>query len=597
MGKSKKRSRASRARLNPLSNQRTNSAKDANLITKKIQPLITQLQSTIANDRNMAISSISVMCEDPHMRHLLMKEKLIHIILNNLLNDNNTDIVIEAFGLLRNLTIEEGYDVAVHLWRNDIWAHLKEGFNKINQSLDAMGKNENDDNKKASKQSIRMLFDYSDNLISLLVALTNDSDDILNEILKEDKLNVVFSTILKFNEYGMDKLTTNLRNTVLDFFYDFSSESIDFVEFVLNNEALVQLVSSLCSSEMNNELSQVLVCGINLQFADVDTNITLDSSKCNEILTQVTQAIGRINLQDMKQNLNFAIDNSETIDASRLKDYAKKKQAAMMELQAIETGIDVLTGIFEMIASLQINVDLDLMTVLKSNLPNFLNSLLAEFPDRILIAWNNYLWLFVSLGGEEITSQDLSLLWQHVVNIDDKNENSIKSGKLSVMWVLLKICGLRGDIETLTRLQVWNNIQFITSVIDEFKKTDDIEVRQKCCGLLACVACYQGQDVEMNQTVGTFFLECLVSTELQVDILVDVTNFIFEVYSDADFDYDEPVFINGNFLAVLKDKVAPNLKNRFKMVDKNKDPEVKSRCTECCNTLDSFIHYKSNERS
>ena len=110
MGKSKKRSRASRNRLNPLNkdgNKTDLSKKDASLVARKIVPLIKQLQSAVPNDRNIALSSLSVLCEDPHMRHLLLKEKLIQIILNNLLNDNNMDIVIEAVGLLRNLTLEE----------------------------------------------------------------------------------------------------------------------------------------------------------------------------------------------------------------------------------------------------------------------------------------------------------------------------------------------------------------------------------------------------------------------------------------------------------------------------------------------------------
>lgn len=89
MEKFKKRSRASRNRLNPLNNGSTKtnlSKKDANLAARKIQPLIRQLQSAVPNDRNIALSSISVLCEDPHMRHLLLKEKLIKIVLNNLLN-------------------------------------------------------------------------------------------------------------------------------------------------------------------------------------------------------------------------------------------------------------------------------------------------------------------------------------------------------------------------------------------------------------------------------------------------------------------------------------------------------------------------------
>ena len=89
MEKFKKRSRASRNRLNPLNNGSTKtdlSKQNANLVARKIQPLIRQLQGAVPKDRNIALSTISVLCEDPHMRQLLLKDKLIKIVLNNLLN-------------------------------------------------------------------------------------------------------------------------------------------------------------------------------------------------------------------------------------------------------------------------------------------------------------------------------------------------------------------------------------------------------------------------------------------------------------------------------------------------------------------------------
>ena len=78
MGRSKKRSRASSSRLNPLRKAGSNdNNKDTNVVNKKLQPLLQNLSSVVPNDRSIALSSISVLCEDAHMRQLLLKEKLV----------------------------------------------------------------------------------------------------------------------------------------------------------------------------------------------------------------------------------------------------------------------------------------------------------------------------------------------------------------------------------------------------------------------------------------------------------------------------------------------------------------------------------------
>ena len=626
MGKSKKRSRASRNRLNPLNNSGNNnnlSKKDASLVARKIQPLIKQLQSAVPNDRNIALSSINVLCEDPHMRHLLLKEKLIQIILNNLLSDNNMDIVIEAVGLLRNLTLEEGYDLAIHLWRNQIWTAIKDGLNKIVQSLDLIIKSDDDngserERKDITKNSKRLLFDYSDNLISLIVALSNGADQILNEILQDDQLHEILYTFVKFIEYGFNKLPCHLQNTLLDLIYDFSSESLDFIDSVMAFEPIAVLLSSLDKLETTNELTQILVQGIKLQFLDgvIDEQIT--STNCNEIVIKVINSIKDINLDQMKKGLysDVVLNNNDnnnnddddssstansnllTANTQKLKEYAKIRQDSMMQLQAIEVGIDIITGIIEIIASSDIKPNQELTQTLHILIPQFLFALLKEFPDRILISWNNLLWLYVTLD-ESVESDVLKQLWKEVTNQTEtltQEDMNIKVGKMSVIWVILKLCGMLGYVDLLQEWSIWNNLEFVSKIKEEYLQTDNIEYRTKCCGIMTTIASYQGQSIEVNKVISEFLLEKMVSSETPPELLIDMTYAMFEIYGDRDYDYDEKVFVQGEYLNILREKVQPNLKNVFKMVDKNKMPELKERCTQCYNTLDSFIHYKANER-
>lgn len=599
MGRSKKRSRASKARLNPLNNANGTSAKDANLITKKIQPLLTQLQSAVPNERSMAISSISVLCEDPHMRQLLLKEKLIHIILTHSLNDDNKDVVIESYGLLRNLTLEEGYDVSIYLWRNDIWVAIKEGFKQVVSSLQSMYSAVSDskmDKKQISNhnQAKTLLFDYADNLISLLVSLTNNSDDILNEILNDENLPIVFDLIANFQQYGFKNLTTALQNTILDLIYDFSSESLDFIDALIKQDAVISLIDSLRKDAPVNELTQVLLQGILMQVLEADENATLHATECIEFIQSITKAIQPINLQQMNSDLNLVI--KDEVDIPKLKEQAKKRQLAMMQMQALEIGLDLLAGIIEMVSSLDVDVSENLSTVLLSIIPPVLDALLEQFADRVFIVWNNMLWLFIG-ADDNVDEAVLRKVWNDVAKCNDDDITSIKMSKVSVMWVILKICGNQGNIALLTEFNVWNNASFSQTVIEQYQAVAEVEFKQRCCALLATVASYQTQNTEINQLVGNFFLEQLVSKDTPVEILVEITSALFELYSDSEFTYDLPVFVNGGYLAILQDKVLPNLRNVFKMVDKNKDPALKEKCNDTFNTLQSFIQYKATERS
>lgn len=136
MGKLKKGRKNQKARLNPIgSKSQQDSKKDEATRTSKILPLINKLNSTIPNEKSMALGAITILSEDARMRKLLLKEKLISVVMQTCLNDFNDEIVVEAFGLLRNLGIEEGYDVVKYLWRQGIWTSIESALNKIDESF------------------------------------------------------------------------------------------------------------------------------------------------------------------------------------------------------------------------------------------------------------------------------------------------------------------------------------------------------------------------------------------------------------------------------------------------------------------------------
>lgn len=104
----------------------------------KIGPLIDKLKSLVLNDKSMAIGVINVLAEDEQMRQELIDNDIVLVLMQYCLNDANAseDILIESFGLLRNLIIEEGYDIIKFIWDNDIWTIVENSLNKIIISFD-----------------------------------------------------------------------------------------------------------------------------------------------------------------------------------------------------------------------------------------------------------------------------------------------------------------------------------------------------------------------------------------------------------------------------------------------------------------------------
>ncbi|CCD24753.1 Syo1p NDAI_0D04390 [Naumovozyma dairenensis CBS 421] len=639
MGKSKKRSRASKARLNPLANNNDKGAlnkKDANLVTKKIQPLLNQLKSSVPNDRNMALNSVTVLCEDPHMRGLFLKEKLIQTILTNLLTDENIEIVVESYGLLRNLALEEGYDVSMYLWRSDIWKSITLGFEKIVTSLNVMVSPSND-NTKSFGESKRLLFDFIDNLLSLVIALSNGSNSILDDILSTEKTSQLFQLIIEILKFGHNKnnLPTKVFNQILDFIYDFSSESFEFIDAVKENEPIMSWLTSLFTNpeSLNGDvLTETLIKGIFLQFQD--DNLTI--SQCEQLLSSLIKTTQEtsLSLEKIERDLSVTIEDEELIKQSnniantgeKLKDYTKRRSLAQIKLQHIEISLDIITGTIESAAIIMTSNNnttedfngINNLLLDPTMIPQLLLRLFDAFTARCLIIWNNLLWyaLDAGFGVELVTLPEYKLIWDSIFKLNDEEfinkDIGVLIGKYSTIWVFLKIimtiANKDESNQLLQNVGLLNNSNFITGLqnkliittsgtADNGNANEDLELKQKYVSVLNCLAMIPGQDVKINQQIGQFFLEQMNSENTVVSTTIDIFSSFCEIYSDGNFEYDETVFVQGGFLQILKDKIMPVFKSRFKLVDKNKEPELKERCREAFNTLERFIQYKETERS
>ncbi|KAJ3352680.1 hypothetical protein HDU83_007750 [Entophlyctis luteolus] len=117
----------------------------------------------------------------------------------------------------------------------------------------------------------------------------------------------------------------------------------------------------------------------------------------------------------------------------------------------------------------------------------------------------------------------------------------------------------------------------------------------KCINTLGILA-KPPATVLLNQIIGTFLMEVATSpgAKFKLEAVSEALNAIYDVYGDAEYAYDGPVFVKGGYLRALRD-MLPRFRARVKGCDKRKFRTVRDRADEALLNLGAFIAYKEAE--
>lgn len=101
--------------------------------------------------------------------------------------------------------------------------------------------------------------------------------------------------------------------------------------------------------------------------------------------------------------------------------------------------------------------------------------------------------------------------------------------------------------------------------------------------------------VARNERIGDLFLNVLdQGAAVPAAVVFEVLDALFDVYADADFEYDAGVFRARGYLARLKGLV-PSVRAIVRSVDRRMFREVRGKGDECLINLRGFIQYKEGE--
>ncbi|CAO3653544.1 unnamed protein product [Mucor hiemalis] len=215
--------------------------------------------------------------------------------------------------------------------------------------------------------------------------------------------------------------------------------------------------------------------------------------------------------------------------------------------------------------------------------------------QRSLECLNNFLLAMNELPRKfwfKDYKSDATQLWRWLFDIANNVANSkpeewardaILEVVISCLWALGR--GLEQDIPL--------NPSDVGALCGTYEMIPLESMRIKIVGALGPIAIRQG-DVFTNKNIGVFIMTLLNDKTTKPSVVVEALNFIYDVYSDAEFDYDSPVFVQGGFLNNLK-QLFSSVRSMVKSIDRRKNFDLRMRGDEALDNLNAFIKYKKNE--
>ncbi|RFU74522.1 armadillo-type fold domain-containing [Trichoderma arundinaceum] len=176
----------------------------AALRESKILPIINDLKSADPKSRSAAASLISSIIQDTKCRKLLLREQIVFIVLTQTLTDAALESRAAGWGILQVLAQEEEADFCVHLFRQDVLTAIEFGSKLIQDKIlssDAPF-------AKLSKAEKGFTSSIAASLVSLLTALAEASDEILEAISNNSTItNLLFTLITYTAQEDQDPLS------------------------------------------------------------------------------------------------------------------------------------------------------------------------------------------------------------------------------------------------------------------------------------------------------------------------------------------------------------------------------------------------------
>ncbi|KAL7269245.1 hypothetical protein RUND412_008104 [Rhizina undulata] len=613
--KGKGRNREARQKSGPTSGRPLNLAELDALRDSKILPVVRNLSSAFSKERAEAVAVVNNLLQDANCRRLLLKERVMQKLMEEMLNDSSQEVVVHGWGALRIIAAEEGYDQSINMFRKDVLTPAATAVTKITAALDSLAANA----AALDTNSKKLLWLYSENVVGLITSLSETTQDVVDAINKLDLIPCLMGLLSpKVNA------PENVQKTVAQSLHSLTDENEEFVNAVITNGDFLSLLMklrdepdpavcvktvSICGalhnislalkstdSPLSKKISDAAILPILTSFLSSSPPISNEDDRfcaaqtALEILASIATAVQG----DIDGEFSLDVDGDDAMDDA--------DDAPVGELEeSVQEDLDLVTGVGSS-PSVTISASAEaIMVYLITNtaltiipIARFGTTAPLLLQLRTLSVLNNIAWTADATVPADTT---LWHSWEKVANdiwstiitptiTANTADIDLADSIAGLSWAIAK--SLKGQLPVSDS----QHRAFIS--LYHAATTDDLKT--KCVGVLGCLGLSQGR-VELNQEVGVFLVTLIAgSPETPADPTVEALNAVFDVYADKTYDYDNDVFDRNGFLGHLE-KALPGVRTMVRRVDKRKYPDLRLRAEEAAMNLQRFIQYKKKERA
>ncbi|KAG0297160.1 hypothetical protein BGZ96_007521 [Linnemannia gamsii] len=659
-----------------------------------ILPLIAKLSSPDANERAWAAAGASnLLMHDAGTRRLMLSKNLIGALIERL-TDSVHEVVVEALGALRNLTVVGGDEVISEMYNKSVLTPVAALIPPLGIMIDTMLSGAATNAEEQDKR--KTVWDWAENVISVIWAMAENSEKALKFVNKLDMIPFLMSFMS-----NVDKIPPKVIVAAAQCLYTLTDDNPDCRVVFVKNPTYIQPLKSILGLNVNAEeelLIKTLAAGIviNLRtiispkasendFSDIHgavlpvlsgalsydlqkasaeaaaaahvTNAQkqeLDLSKPNQPATTEEQTLALIEtrLQTLQLALeliaNICTESVEGVDhedeqeeewkddagdddemeadedEEEMEDAEKKdhdldentlREMEQLAAASAETPMDLSSHpIINILINTVFPALINLGTPTPLSFPEqevptpatvapLITAQLATTHLRAIEALNNFLLTMAdAVPGKwwyKHRKSDAEQCWVWLfqqagtvagkgvqVGAEDKGQEmrgAILDAIVGCLWTLAR--GLDNQVPL--------SDFHIPALMGAYSSTTSDSMRVKAIGCLGVIARRQGA-IETNKVIGEFLIN-LLNNKPSTDACVEALNAIFDIYADAEFDYDLPVYVQGNFNQELKGMVKM-VKFMVRNIDRRKDRDLRNRADEASMNLVEFVKYKEKER-
>ncbi|KAI0756410.1 ARM repeat-containing protein [Daedaleopsis nitida] len=333
--------------------------------SEAILPIIQKMESVDPAERKWACVAVSNLIQnDPSTRRLLQGKNIVGTLITRL-SDSEEEVVVEATGSLRNLCIDGGFDICAEMYNKNILAPLKTFVPKISQTLSQFLESP----KNAPENAQKLVYEFADNVITILWCLSETSNKALNAINQTSLVPFLMSFLA-----ARDKLPVSTVTAAAQCLYVLTDENYPIIEEARSNAeytaCLLAIVRSTDAAAKHNgkekEASdarafafRVLCCGILRNISPIpppSIAATLDLDR-DVVLPTLEPVLTSIDIQEEAQTAQHAIVNQESIpkfEDLSLKHIPKSDHKTPSELElerleirlrTVQLALEILTGV------------------------------------------------------------------------------------------------------------------------------------------------------------------------------------------------------------------------------------------------------------